>query len=182
VDHPPPAGDLGLETLQVSRLGDRVQRGEADRAGLALGDLHPGQMRQLLVEQPQLPAHVALQLGDEHGRIERLTQAGVVLDPVLVEVGRQVLLRVAPLVGHGHPDLLAAQPIPQRAEDADLVDGAQDPLPATVVNPVQQLAPGLEHHLVDRHVLAERVVALDPPDMATEQGDGVDDRPVGGVG
>jgi len=101
---------------------------------------------------------------------------------VLVEVDGQVLFGVAPLVSAGHPDLLAAQPVPKGCEDAHLIHGAHDPLPAPVVDPVQRLAPRLGHHVVEGHVLADGVVALGAPGVAAHKGDGVDDGPMCGVG
>ncbi len=104
------------------------------------------------------------------------------IDSVLVEVGGQVFVGVAPLVGAGHPDLLAAQPVAEGCEDAHLVDGAHDPSPATVVGPVQRLSPRFAHNPVDWHMLTDWVVPLGPPGVTADQGDGVDDGPMGGVG
>jgi hypothetical protein len=73
---PPPATDLGLELAQVPRLGQRVEIGELDGALLApVPDLHPVQLRELIVERSQLGTHLGLKLVDERGRIERLAQA-----------------------------------------------------------------------------------------------------------
>jgi hypothetical protein len=55
---------------------------------------------------------------DELGRVERLAQVLVVLGQAGLEVLRQVVVGVAPAVGALDPDLLAAQPVPERLQHA----------------------------------------------------------------
>jgi hypothetical protein len=64
------------------------------------------------IQAVQLCAHFVLELFDELARIDRFAQRRVVLDPAAVEVGGQVFVGVAPLVGADHPDFLAPQPFP----------------------------------------------------------------------
>lgn len=47
--------------------------------------------------------------------------------PVDLKIGREVLVGVAPFVRANDPDLLAAEPLAQRLEDARLIDAADDP-------------------------------------------------------
>ncbi len=60
MDDAPPACHLGLEAPQVLRLGGGVEGGEADGAGVALGDVNPRQVGEVVVEQAQLGAHLVL--------------------------------------------------------------------------------------------------------------------------
>jgi hypothetical protein len=83
-----------------------------DGPAAAVGDLKPVQVWQRLVEGGQLGAQLPPEAVDESGGVEGLVQHLVVLGPVGLEVGGQVLVRVPPLVGADDPDLLAAQPVP----------------------------------------------------------------------
>ena len=181
----PPGADLGLEPPKVPRLRCRVQVGELDRALLApVGDLQPRQFRQRRVQRGELVGHLAAQLVDERGRIQRLAQRGVVRDPVRLEVDRQVLVGVAPPVGAGHPDFLAPQLVPQCLEHSALVHGALDALASPLVGAVQQLLQVGRDDAVDRHPLAWPVVLDCVGGLAAvplDQLQGLDHRPVGRV-
>ncbi|WP_425460182.1 CATRA conflict system CASPASE/TPR repeat-associated protein [Herbidospora galbida] len=161
--HAPPGPDRSLEPPQVDRLGRRVQRGQLDRAGLAVGDLQPGQSSatERVIELGQFEVELVAQLVDEHARIEGLAEFGVVLEAAYLVVGGEVVVGVAPPVRPDHPDLLAAQLVAQALEHPALIHRPQDPLTALAVGPVHQLYQLRRHHAVDRNALAERV-ALDP--------------------
>jgi hypothetical protein len=58
-----------------------------------------------------------------------------------LEVGREVLVGVSPLVRADDPDLLAAQPLAQRLEDAGLIDVADDPGAPARVGVREQVRP-----------------------------------------
>jgi hypothetical protein len=57
-----------------------------------------------------------LEIGDEHRRVKRLADRCVVHGPVALEVGRQVLVRVAPAAGPVDVDLAAADRVAKRPE------------------------------------------------------------------
>jgi hypothetical protein len=77
---------------------------------------------------------------------------------VRLEVVREVLVGVAPLVGADDPDLLAAQLLAQRLEGADLVHAADHP-PAGLTGVLEdQGGPVAEHPLVAGYALAWWVV------------------------
>ena len=115
----------------------------------------------------------------ELGGVQGLAQLGVVDVAVVLEVARQVLVRVLPAARALDVDLAAAQRVPQRDQHAQLVRDALHP--AVVVGDAVQ--PRLRHHPVDRHLLPGRVELLVAVGarVAGEQADGVHDRPVGAV-
>jgi hypothetical protein len=94
---------------------------------LAGGDPQPIQAGKRVVQRGELGAHLLPQLCGERRGVQRLVQLVVMLDPVGLEVGWKVFVGVAPLVRADDPDLLAAQPLAQRLEDARLIDVADDP-------------------------------------------------------
>jgi len=110
------------------------------------------------VQGVELGAHLLAQPGDKRGRVQRLAQAGVVLGAAGLEVGGQVLIRVAPPAGAGDPDLLAGQVLAQRLEGDDLVDHADDALAAVLVGAVDQRLPVLGDPGVRGDVLPGGVV------------------------
>jgi hypothetical protein len=63
------------------------------------------------------------------------------------EVGGQVLVGIAVLVGADHPDLLAPQLVAQRLERPDLIDAAHHPPPTGNVLE-RQRGPVTQHALV----------------------------------
>ena len=65
------------------------------------------------------------------------------LAAALLEVGGEVLVGVAPLLGAEHPDLLAAQLIAQRLKGRDLIHHPHHALAAAAVGAVGKLAPVL---------------------------------------
>jgi hypothetical protein len=98
-----------------------------------------------------------------------------------LEVVREVLVGVAPLVGADDPDLLAAQLLAQRLEGADLVHAA-DHAPAGLAGVLEdQGGPVAEHALVGGYGLAGRVVGEPGVGVPPDQVQGVENRPVGGV-
>lgn len=105
------------------------------------------------------------------------------LGAAFLEVGGEVLVGVAPVVGADDPDLLAAQPLPERLEGHDLVGHAHHPLPAAGVGAVDQLGPVAVHPVVDRDALTGRVVGdVAGAGVAADQAEGGDDGLMGGVG
>jgi hypothetical protein len=62
----------------------------------------------VVVEVGQGLFHLRAQLAGEGLRIQGFAELRVVLGPAVLEVGREVLVRVAPLVGTDDPDFLAA--------------------------------------------------------------------------
>jgi hypothetical protein len=79
------------------------------------------------------------------GGVQGLAQLGVVDVAVVLEVARQVLVRVLPASGTLDVDLAAAQRVPQRDQHAQLLGDALDP--AVVVDDAVQ--PRLRHDPVD---------------------------------
>ena len=88
--------------------------------------------------------------------VQRLAHRGVVDVAVVLEVARQVLVRVLPAAGALDLDLAAAQRVPQRDQHAQLVGDALHP--AVLVDDGVQ--PGLRHDAVDRDLLPGRVELL----------------------
>ena len=122
---PPPGTDLRLQPVQVPGFRCRIQRGQGDLTAPAGADLQPRQARQRLLQRLQFGGHLPAQRVDELIGGQRLRQLRVIRPAAVLEVGGQVLLRVAPSVRAFHPDLFAAQPFPQSPEQAQLVHGAQ---------------------------------------------------------
>ncbi|WP_443043580.1 hypothetical protein [Streptomyces sp. GS7] len=183
VERPPTPLDLGLQGDQVLRLLLLAQRGDLDpRLAVLAGDLHPARGAQLQrgVEPGQSLPELLLQGVDELTRVQRLADRPVVHVPAVLEVRRQVVLRVAPAARAGHPDLPEPQSVPQRDERAQLVRDALHP--AFVVH--HRRPPMLGHHPVQRDALG--LVEVRPVldrlvQVPLEQGDRVHHRPVGGV-
>ena len=127
VDGPVSSDDLGLESLQTGRLGERLQPRHADpRLPMAPGNVHAagavgpqrvGQTGESLVETTPQPV-------DEVGGVERLADRGVVDVAVQLEIGGQIRLGIPPPSPADHPDLPPADGIPQRGEHAELVGDA----------------------------------------------------------
>jgi hypothetical protein len=70
------------------------------------------------VEGVQFGAYLLIQLTDERRGVQGFAERLVVLDSPVLEVGRQVIGRVAPPIRADDPDLLAPQLVPQRLEGA----------------------------------------------------------------
>ena len=113
---------------------------------------------QRVVQRGELGAHLLAQPGGERLGVQGLAQLVVVLGAVDLEVGREVFVGVSPFVRADDPDLLAAQPLAQRLEDARFVDAAHDAGAAAGVGLGQQLGPVGVDGAVQDDVLAERVV------------------------
>ncbi|GAA1323587.1 hypothetical protein GCM10009647_058560 [Streptomyces sanglieri] len=143
-------------------------------------DVHPARGAQLQrgVEAGQRLAQPLLQGLDELLRVLRLADRVVVHIAVVLEVRRQIVLRVPPPVRARHPDLPPAQRVPQRHEHAQLVRDALDP--AALIH--DRLAPLLAHHPRERDLLRlveERALLGDGlVQVPLEQVDRVHNRPV----
>jgi hypothetical protein len=85
-----------------------VQRGEGDPATALRPNANVGIFLQAIIQGSQRLAHLVLQLTDETIGIEGEIQRLVVFIAVRVEIGRQILLRIAISIGADHPDFLAA--------------------------------------------------------------------------
>src|SRR5262245_61271795 len=116
--------------------------------------------RESSVQQVEGLGHRLLEVGDELLGLPRLLEGLVVFGPPCLEVGREVVIRVAAAVRPDDPDLLAAQPLPQRLENGDLGGDAIDPLDAVLVLFEDDLLPAAAYHAVHRDALSEREVAL----------------------
>lgn len=79
------------------------------------------------------------------------------------------------------PKSLAAQPLPQRLEGADLVHAAHHPAAGLAGVLVDQGGPVAEHALVAGNALAPRVIGEPGGGMPLDQLQGVEHRGVGGV-
>ena len=158
--HGAPPGDDGfLHAAQVAGLGLGLQRGQLDRStGVALGDRQPGQRGQRGAQRREFAAHLGFESVAEVLGSDRKLQPGVVLRAAFLEVPRKVKVGIAPLVGTNNPDLLAAQPIPQRFQHTALVDRPHDPLPALGVGAQRELPPVVFDDPVQNDVHAHRVV------------------------
>ena len=116
VDGAPPALDLGLERAQVLRLGELVQLRDAHpRAALPGDDPDPaaGAPGQGGVEPGERVVQPLAEAAGELGGVQGLAQLGVVDVAVVLEVARQVLVRVLPPARALDVDLAAAQRVPQ---------------------------------------------------------------------
>ena len=105
------------------------------------------------------------------GQAEPLVAGG----PARGEVGRQILVGVAEAVGARHPDLLAAQPLAQGLQHADLVVDAVHPLAAARRVLDHDVAPLRADHALDGDLVGPEVLppfALRAPDRVegVEQG------------
>ena len=110
------------------------------------------------------------------GQAEPLVAGG----PALGEVGRQVLIGVAEPIGTRHPHLLAAQPLAQRLQHADLVVDPIHPLPAAGRVLDHDLAPLRADHALDGDLVGPEVLpplALRAPDRV----EGIEQRAVRAV-
>lgn len=108
------------------------------------------------VEAGQGLPEAALQVGDEHRRVKRLSDRAVMDLPVRLEVHRQVVLGIPPAIAAGDVDLPAADRLPQGTQYAQLVG---DPLhPAPLVD--DRLPPLPGHHAFERDPLPGGVVTL----------------------
>jgi len=112
VDHTPATLDLGFERVQARRRGQLVHPryrnpalpapgGDPHSAGRALG--------QGGVERDQGCAEPGLEVGDKLRAVARHPDCRVVHVAVLLEIGGQVVVGIAPAVRPGHPDLAAAE-------------------------------------------------------------------------
>ncbi|MFT9473642.1 hypothetical protein [Streptomyces sp. 11-1-2] len=106
-----------------------------------------GAVRQRGREPVQAVRHPLLQIRDELRRVQRLPDCRVMYGAGGLEVAGQVVLRVAPLPPALDVDLPAADRVPQRHQDTQLVRDALDP--ALVVD--DGLAPVLSYDAVHRH-------------------------------
>jgi len=177
---PPPGTDLRLQPVQVPGFRCRIQRGQGDLTAPAGADLQPRQARQRLLQRLQFGGHLPAQRVDELVGGQRLRQLRVIRPAAVLEVGGQVLLRVAPSVRAFRPDLFAAQPFPQSAEQAHLVDGAQHPA-VRRFTAVGQIDPVAVHDARDRHRLVLGVGLQLTVRVLQDQGDPGDDRLVRAV-
>lgn len=113
--------------------------------------------------QPFQPGrHPCAQIGDELGRIQRLTQRGVLDLAGLLEITRQVVFRVAPPVAALDVDFAPSQRVTQRDQHAQLVRYALDPV--AVVD--HSFTPGFRDHAVQRH----QGVLVVEADLAVDRG------------
>jgi len=134
------------------------------------------------VELVERGRHLLAQRLDEHGRVQRFAELLVVLGPAGLEVGREVLVGVAPRIGADHPDLLAPQLLAQRLERDDFVHYAGDPGPALGVVFEDQLRPVARRAPMRRDSLIERVVGQVPRlGVAADERQRVDHRSMRGV-
>ncbi|MBF6454810.1 hypothetical protein [Nocardia cyriacigeorgica] len=163
VDRAPAAGYLVLDCGQVLRFDQFVQLRYRDPLlATAFGDPHPAGTP--LVQGPVQPfqpgRHPCAQIGDELGRIQRLTQRGVMDLAGLLEITRQVVFRVAPPVAALDVDFAPSQRVTQRDQHAQLVRYALDPV--AVVD--HSFTPGFRDHAVQRHqgvLVVEANLAVD---------------------
>jgi hypothetical protein len=177
--HRPALDELALEADQVNGLGQRRQRRDHDLA--AQRDRDRRVLRQPAIEHVQPGRHGVLEPGDKHVGLARLAELGVVGLAFGVEVLGQVLVRGCGSGRPDHPDLLAAQPLAQLLQHADLVVDAVDALVALGVGLHHQLLNGRRHDAAQRHLLPSRVQALGAASVPLEQLEGLDERSVGGV-
>ena len=176
--HRPPGRQVRLEGEEVLRLGLGLQLGQRDPAAGLGQDLHVRVLRQGAIEVRQGLRHLLPHLGDKCVGILGELQRGIVGGPLRVEVGGQVLVGVAVAVGAPDPDLLAAQPLAQRLQDADLVGDPVDACVAVLV-PVQDgVLPGAAHHALQGDVLVGRVGVQLAVGILLHQRQGAEDRPV----
>lgn len=103
------------------------------------------------------------------------------LGAVDLEVGREVLVGVSPLVRADDRDLLAAQPLTQRLKDARLVDAAHHARAAARVGLGEQLGPVGVDGAVQDDVLTDGVVRAAVVAVPHDQRQRVDDGLMGGV-
>jgi len=140
-----------LTAPRFSGSGKLAELGNADpRAALPGDDPHPAGSApdQSGIEPGQPVPQPLAQADDELGGVQRLGQDGVVDVAVVLEVARQVLVRVLPPGRALDVDLAAPQRIPQGDQHAHLVRDALRP--AVVDDGVQ---PRLRHDPVDRDLL-----------------------------
>ena len=170
-----------MERTDVHRFGLRVERRDGDPAALARTDRYrarPVSERRLeVVESGGQPG---LNVADERCSIKRIREPLVVGGSPIIEIGREVLVRVAPPLGTVDPDLLAPQPIPQGLQGADLERDPVHPLPTLAIGHDDELPPPGWHNL-DRHDLIDRVDRTGPIDRPDDQADRREDRAVGHV-
>ena len=131
--HRPALADLGLERDQALGLRLLLERRQRDPPATSPQDANVRVLREAAVERLKRLDHVGAHASNEGLGVPRQAERGVVRVPVDLEVGRQILVGVAVAVGTHDPDLLAAQPLAQRFQDADLVGDPVDPLPALAV-------------------------------------------------
>ena len=108
--------------------------------------------RQAGIKGVQRLAHLGLEIGDEAIGFERQIQRPVVRRSLRLEVGRHIVVRVPVAIGADHPDLLAAQLVAERLQDADLIGDPVDARPPLGILLDDRLPPEPAHHAVDRHV------------------------------
>jgi len=98
-----------------------------------------------------------------------------------LEVGGEVLVGVSPFVRADDPDLLTAQPLTQRLEDARLIDAAHDAGAPARVGLGQQFGPVGVDGAVQDDVFVDGVVRARGVRVTDDQPEGIDDGLMGGV-
>ena len=102
------AADKSGDTI-AGAADTSVEPGEFDRAGHPVGlDLYPRTVRQGLVEGVELGVQLGFKGAGERSGFAWQPQLLVVLVALVLEVGGQVVVRVAPGVRADDPDFLAA--------------------------------------------------------------------------
>jgi hypothetical protein len=156
--HRPAPAELGLERLEVRRLGLGLKRADQDGMPPARVEAHARVARQPAVELRQCIGHLRPQRVGEGPRLGGQVEPRVAGRAARGEVGRQVLVRVAEAVGPDHPDLLAAQPVAERLQDADLVVDAVHPLPAARRVLQHDVAPLRADHALNRDLVGAEIL------------------------
>jgi hypothetical protein len=97
--------------------------------------------------------------GDELGRVQRLAEPLVMAGPVLVKIGRQIDVWVAPTHRAHDPHLSSADRLTQRGQHAQLVGDPLHPRAAVLTLVDHRGPPVGRHDPVQRHVLRGGVEA-----------------------
>ncbi len=161
--HRPGGIELRLESGQVGWIGLCVQGCQRDPAPALLGAESDGRiLLQSGIQGTQGLVHLGLQVGDEPLGVQRQLQRLIIPFAVALEVGRQVLVRIAVAVGPDHPDLLAAQALAQGLKHGDLIGDAIDAILTGSVLLHHRLAPQTPHDAIKRNVL----LGWKDPDLA----------------
>ena len=153
VGHRPGRDNLCLDRCQVRRLGLGIERRHRDPTLFFPLPVDSDQRiaRHAGVEGLKRLAHFGLEIGDEAIGIERQLQRLIIRCALRLEVGREILVRVAVPVGPDHPDLLAAQLVAQRLKDADLIGDPVDALTSLGILFDDRFSPEALHDAVERH-------------------------------
>ena len=128
------------------------------------------------VENLERLAHFDLEIGDEAIRVERQLQRPIIRCALRLEVGREILVRVAISVGADDPDLLAPKLVAQGVQDTDLVGDPVDALPSPGIFFNDRFAPEALHDAVDRHDFFGRESLESCPGVTLQEIERLDDR------